>query len=83
MMLDGIVDAVPYSTSAEARQRGRGSSDEVYEQFAKLCDAAGPTKRKLAGHLGQTTAQRVDQLLERARCSPIPAPKSDRPGPRS
>ena len=80
MMLDSVVDGVPYTKSAEDRQRDRNSTDEVYDQFAKLCDEAGPTTCKLAGHPGQTTAQRVDQLLEKLRNGTIPAPHANPPG---
>jgi pimeloyl-ACP methyl ester carboxylesterase len=79
-MLDSVVDGVPSTKSAEDRQRARNSADEVYEQFAKLCDTAGPTACKLAGHPGQTTAQRVDQLLEKLRSGTIPAPHANPPG---
>jgi pimeloyl-ACP methyl ester carboxylesterase len=81
MMLDGIVDAVAYTASAEDRAMSNASSaDAVYDQFATLCDQAGPTRCALAGHPGQTAAQRVDQLFETLRTGTIPAPNADPPG---
>jgi pimeloyl-ACP methyl ester carboxylesterase len=81
MMLDAVVDAVPYTADAESRAVNNASStDEVFDQFAKLCDAAGPKRCALAGHPGQTAAQRVDWLLEQTRKAPIPAPNADPPG---
>lgn len=59
MMLDGIVDAVEYTASAEARAANNASSpDVVFDQFAKLCDQTGQRRCALAGHPGQTAAQR-------------------------
>jgi pimeloyl-ACP methyl ester carboxylesterase len=81
MMLDGIVDAVPYTADAESRAVNNASStDEVFDQFATLCDAAGPGRCALAGHPGQTAAQRVDRLMAQTRVAPIPAPHADPPG---
>ena len=81
MMLDGIVDAVEYTASAEARAANNASStDEVFDAFAELCDEAGPSRCALAGHPGQTAAQRVDQLFETLRTGTIPAPNADPPG---
>ena len=81
MMLDGVVDAVPYTNSAEDRAANNaGSPDAVFAQFAELCDAAGPTHCVLAGHPGQTVAQRVDQLFDTLRTGTIPAPNADPPG---
>ena len=54
MMLDGIVDPVAYTTSAEARSvNGASSSDEVFDRFLTLCDQAGPR-----GARWQATARR-------------------------
>ena len=81
MMLDGVVDAVPYTNSAEDRAANNaGSPDAVFAQFAELCDAAGPTHCALAGHPGQTAAERVDQLFDTLRTGTIPAPNADPPG---
>ena len=63
MMLDGIVDAVDYTTSAETRTDNNVSSaDEVFAQFVALCQSAGPGRCALAGH-GETVAQRVAGLF--------------------
>ena len=81
MMLDGIVDAVEYTASAEARAANNASStDDVFDAFAELCDEAGPSRCALAGHPGQTAAQRVDQLFETLRTGTIPAPNANPPG---
>ena len=43
MMLDGIIDAVNYTTSAETRTASDvASTDEVFDQFMVLCQRAGP-----------------------------------------
>jgi pimeloyl-ACP methyl ester carboxylesterase len=74
MLLDGVVDAVEYSKSAEARMAmWVGASDEVFEQFLSLCERAGPERCALAGG-GQTAAARVAQLFEQVTGAPIPAP---------
>ena len=75
MVLDGIVDAVEYTTSAEARIANNvASADEVFAQFVELCQSAGPGRCALAGH-GETVAQRVARLFATARQTPIPAPQ--------
>ena len=80
MMLDGIVDAVNYTTSAETRTAGDvASTDEVFDQFMALCQRAGPAGCALAGH-GEPVAQRVAKLFAQASRSPIPAPNADPPG---
>ena len=56
MMLDGIVDAVDFTTSAEANiGNSVSSANEVFEQFLDLCQSAGPGDCALAGH-GETVA---------------------------
>jgi pimeloyl-ACP methyl ester carboxylesterase len=80
MMLDGIVDAVDFTTNSEARTvNDVSSADEVFEQFLALCQSAAPGRCALAGH-GETVAQRVAGLFARARRAPIPAPHADPPG---
>jgi pimeloyl-ACP methyl ester carboxylesterase len=77
MLLDGIVDAVAYSASAEARTANFSSStDEVFDQFLTLCDQAGPERCALAGH-GETAEERVNRLFERAMQGPIPTPSGE------
>jgi pimeloyl-ACP methyl ester carboxylesterase len=67
MLLDGVVDPVAYSRSAEARAANSVSStDAVFDAFLTLCQRAGPTECALAGH-SRTPAQRVQRLFDRAR----------------
>jgi pimeloyl-ACP methyl ester carboxylesterase len=74
MLLNGVVDAIEYSKSAEARVANySGAADAVFEQFLSLCDKAGPERCALAGG-SQTPAERVAQLFEQVRRAPIPAP---------
>lgn len=80
MMLDGVVDPVAYTASAETRaDNNASSSDEVFDRFLTLCDQAGPARCALAGH-GETAAQRVARLVERVKKGPIPAPDATPPG---
>ena len=80
MLLDGIVDAVDFTTSAEANiGNDVSSADEVFEQFVALCQSAGPGHCALAGH-GETVARRVAGLFARTRRAPIPAPQAKPPG---
>ena len=80
MVLDGIVDPVEYTTSAEARVTNQASAfDAVFDTFLALCEQAGPGHCALAGH-GETVAQRVARVFDTARRSSIPAPRSDPPG---
>ncbi len=80
MLLDGVVDAVQYSRSAEARAVNTvGGSDAVFDQFLRLCRRAGPQECALAGG-ERTPSERFDRLLKRVRRSPIPAPDADPPG---
>lgn len=80
MLLDGLVDVVQSTISAEARTVNNVSfADGVFEQFQTLCQNASAGQCALAGH-GETVAQRVAGLFERARQAPIPAPNADPPG---
>jgi len=80
MMLDGIVEPVAYTTSAETRTAGDASStDEVFTRFLTLCDEAGPDLCALAGH-GETAGERFARLAAQLREAPIPAPDADPPG---
>jgi pimeloyl-ACP methyl ester carboxylesterase len=77
MVLDGVVDPVSYMKSAEQRVLGGvAPTDEVFEKFLALCDAAGPQRCALAGH-GETAAARVDALFEKARNGGITATDGD------
>lgn len=81
MILDGVIDGETWAADAETRTLGAiASSDEVAAQFLALCDAAGADRCALAGHPGQTAAQRVAQLLAQARSAPIPAPDANPAG---
>jgi pimeloyl-ACP methyl ester carboxylesterase len=74
MLLDGIVDAIEYSKSAEARMAMWASAaDGVFEQFLSLCEKAGPERCALAGG-DQTAAARAAQLFKQVKEAPIPAP---------
>ena len=78
MVLNGVIDPVPFTTSAQA---GIASShadfDRVFAKLQSLCQAAGPPRCALAGH-GPVTA-RVSRLLARLRHGPIPAPSAPAP----
>ena len=70
MVLDGLVDAVDSTTSAEARTVNNVSSaDEVFAQLIALCQSAAPDRCALAGH-GEPVAQRVTRLFATARQTP-------------
>jgi hypothetical protein len=59
----GIVDAVEYSKSGEARLAVTVSAaDTVFDRFLSLCESAGSARCALAGG-GQTAAARVEQLF--------------------
>jgi pimeloyl-ACP methyl ester carboxylesterase len=80
MVLDAVVDAVAYTDGAEARfANSTSSTDEVFDQFVALCEAAGATRCALAGH-AETVAQRVARLFAAARAVSIPAPHANPPG---
>lgn len=81
MLLDGLVDPVRYSRSAEARVAASvAGTDRVFEKFLALCGDAGPDRCALAGHV-RTPEQRVHRLFQRVRRSPVPAPGVSPPGP--
>ncbi len=80
MLLDGIVDPVPYSKGAEARVANQAlGTDAVFNQFLKLCEDAGAKRCALAGGR-QTAAERVNGLFARLKRAPIPAPTASPPG---
>ncbi|MDN5849309.1 MAG: alpha/beta hydrolase [Nitrococcus sp.] len=79
MLLNGLVDAIEYSKSAEARiASGVRPSGEVFDQFLALCDSAGPERCALAGG-SQTAAGRVARLFTQVQREPIPAPGAKPP----
>src|SRR6185312_2109450 len=79
MALDGLIDPVASAAGTEAvAASGLADTDRVYHQFLRLCRAAGPDRCALAGH--GPVVPRVNQLLNRLRQAPIPAPSADPPG---
>jgi pimeloyl-ACP methyl ester carboxylesterase len=79
MALDGLIDPVASAAGTEAvAASGLADTDRVYHQFLRLCQAAGPDRCALAGH--GPVAPRANQLLNRLRHHPIPAPSADPPG---
>ena len=80
MLLDGIVDPVPYAKGAEARVASQASgADALFNQLLSVCENAGPKRCALAGGR-QTAAERVNGLFARVKRAPIPAPKARPPG---
>jgi pimeloyl-ACP methyl ester carboxylesterase len=79
MALDGLIDPVASAAGTEAvLASGVAGTDRVFNQFLRLCQAAGPDRCALAGH--GPVAPRVNRLLNRLRQAPIPAPSADPPG---
>lgn len=79
MVLDGVVEPVAWSKGAEARLANAvSSSDEVFEKFESLCQAAGPSRCALA--LRGSVKPGFEGLLARLRQGPIPAPAARPPG---
>ena len=81
MLLDGLVDPVKDTASAESRLANdvRFADGVFFHQFVGQCQRAGPSGCALAGH-SETVAQRVARLFARARRAPIPAPHAKPPG---
>ena len=80
MLLNAVVNAVPWVKNAETRTAYQaGSADAVFTQFVALCQGAGPARCALTRH-PETAAQRVAGLFRRARRAPIPAPHASPPG---
>jgi pimeloyl-ACP methyl ester carboxylesterase len=78
IVLDGVLDPAPYTTSAQAGiASSTGDFDPVFAKLQSLCHAAGPARCALAGH-GSVTA-RVSRLLARLQRGPIPAPSARAP----
>lgn len=74
MLLDGVVDPIRYTRSAEARAASSvAGTDEVFDRFLHLCRQGGPERCALAGK-ARTPAQRVHRLFKRVHRSPVPAP---------
>ncbi len=80
MVLDGVVDPVSYSRSAEARAANSvAGADEVFDRFLELCQRAGPEQCALAGG-ARAPSERVRRLFSRVHRSPLPAPEVRPPG---
>jgi pimeloyl-ACP methyl ester carboxylesterase len=80
MLLDAVVDAVPYSRGFESYiANGVSGADPVFERLLSLCEEAGPRRCALAGH-PRSPAERVDRLFARLQRAPIPAPTASPPG---
>jgi pimeloyl-ACP methyl ester carboxylesterase len=78
MVLDGIVDPVPFTTGVEAQiANSIADTTRVFSKFESLCERAGPARCALAGH--GPVLRRMSALLARLRRGPIPAPSA---GPR-
>jgi pimeloyl-ACP methyl ester carboxylesterase len=74
MLLNGLIDPVRYSKSAEARVAMFASfADEVFGQFLSLCESAGPERCALAGG-ERSPAERWERLVARLKRGSIPAP---------
>jgi pimeloyl-ACP methyl ester carboxylesterase len=74
MLLDGIVNPLRYSKSAEARlTMFSDAADPVMEQFLELCERQGPQRCALAGG-PQSPAEQWAGLLARLKRGPIRAP---------
>jgi pimeloyl-ACP methyl ester carboxylesterase len=79
MALDGVVDPVAAAAGTEAvLASSLADTDRVFQEFLRLCEAAGPDRCALAGH--GPVAPRVNRLLRRLRHAPIPAPSATPPG---
>jgi pimeloyl-ACP methyl ester carboxylesterase len=75
MLLDGIMDAIAYSTNTEARQANFSApTDDVFNEFLASCDRAGPERCALTGG-GKSAAARVGPLFMQLKGGAIlPAP---------
>jgi pimeloyl-ACP methyl ester carboxylesterase len=78
MVLDSVIDPVPYVRSVQAAiLSNEADSDLVFRKFQSLCQQAGPSRCALAGN--GPVAARVSALLTRLRQGPIPAPSAPAP----
>jgi pimeloyl-ACP methyl ester carboxylesterase len=74
MLLNGLVDPIRYSKSAEARVAMFASfAGEVFGKFLSLCENAGAERCALAGG-ARSPAERWQRLVARLKRGPIPAP---------
>ncbi len=78
MVINGVINPVPFTTSAQASVASTGADfDLVFAKLQSLCQRVGPARCALAGH-GPVRA-RVGRLLARLRRGPIPAPSAPAP----
>ena len=78
IVLDGEIDPVPFTTSAQASVANTGADfDLVFAKLQSLCQRVGPARCALAGH--GSVKERVSRLLTRLRRGPIPAPSAGAP----
>jgi pimeloyl-ACP methyl ester carboxylesterase len=79
IVLDGVVDPVPWTAGTEPQIANlRGDTDLVFEKFQSLCESAGPANCALAGQ--GPVARRVSRLLARLKRRRIAAPSATPPG---
>ena len=79
MVLDGVLNPVAFTTSAQAGiAESQADFGLVFAKLQSLCQAAGPARCALAGH-GSSVKARVSRLLARLRRGPIPAPRAPAP----
>jgi hypothetical protein len=79
MLLDGIVDPIPYNRGlAAALANGLTDTDLVWDKFVAYCEAAGPSRCAMAGQ--GPVKPRVDAFLARVKQTPLPAPNATPPG---
>ncbi len=77
MLLDGIVNPVRYSKSAEAREAMfSDAADGVMDRLLALCESAGPERCALAGG-ERSPAERWKRLVARLKRMPIRAPEAN------
>jgi len=75
MVLDAVIDPVPFTRSVEAAIANNAADvGLVFEKFLSLCQQAGPARCALAGQ--GPVAPRARALLARLRRGPIPAPSA-------
>jgi pimeloyl-ACP methyl ester carboxylesterase len=80
MLLNGLIDAIAYSKSTEAREdMFAGPTDDVFNRFLTTCDSAGAERCALAGG-GESAAARVGPLFAHLKGGPtLPAPGATPP----